>query len=126
MVFPEDVQQSVVGDAPGIKIHLHRFRVVADVAVIRIVLAATGVTHPCANYAFDYPEPGFDSPESPQAEGCGLKNCRGRRIDGRDCRRYQSRVLCARFMAVSVVFDSWFACESIAGEQAHRSDSIPM
>jgi hypothetical protein len=34
-------------------------------------------------------------------------------------------ILCARFMAVSVVFDSWFACESIVGEQAHRNDIIP-
>jgi hypothetical protein len=32
--------------------------------------------------------------------------------------------LYARFISVSVFFDSWLACESIVGEQAHRNNSI--
>ena len=31
-----------------------------------------------------------------------------------------------RFMVASVVFESWPACESIVGEQAHSKDSIPV
>jgi hypothetical protein len=34
-------------------------------------------------------------------------------------------ILYARLISASVFFDSWIAGESIVGEQAHRTDSIP-
>ena len=88
VALPEDIQQLAVGDTLGVKIHLHGFRVVTDVAVVRIVRPSPSVAYTCANHTFDHPELGFDSPESPQSEGCGLEDHRCGCIDDRRCRGF--------------------------------------
>ena len=87
MAFPENIQQLVISEAPGIIIHLHRLCMVTNVAVVRRIYPAPGISHTRSNHALDYPEPGFDSPESPQTEGCSFKVGWHRRINGWNRRR---------------------------------------
>ena len=82
VAFPENIQQAGISDAPGIIIHLHRLCMITDAAIVRSGRLAAGISHTCANHALDYPEPGFDSPESAQTEGRRFKISRHRCIDG--------------------------------------------
>ena len=72
VAFPEDLQQFLIRNDRGIKIYLHRLGVIAKVAVSRVWLGASRITHPGANDAVEDPEPGLYAPESPEAEGKGF------------------------------------------------------
>lgn len=84
VAFPENVQQLGIRDALGVVVDLYGLCVVTDVVIGRSGRAAAGISYAGADDAFDDPEPGFDSPESAQPEGCRFKNGRCRCIDGRD------------------------------------------
>jgi len=82
VAFPENIQQAGISDALRVIIHLHRLCMITDTAVVRSVRLTAGISHTCANHALDYPEPGFDSPESAQTEGRSFKIRWHRCIDG--------------------------------------------
>ena len=84
VAFPEYDQQLIVCDAPRVVIDLNRLRVVSDIAVIRVFSGSSAIPHTRSDDTRKNPEPGFDSPESPQTEGSGLKSIGRSRIDGRD------------------------------------------
>ena len=82
MADPEDFQQVVVSDLPGIEVDLDRLCMITDIAVVRIDRLATCISHACADNALDYPKLGVRSPESPQPEAGRFENNGGGRIDG--------------------------------------------
>jgi hypothetical protein len=48
--------------------------VVTDTPIGGSIGVPSGIPHPGSYHAFDNPEPGFNPPESPQAERGGFKN----------------------------------------------------
>jgi hypothetical protein len=83
MAVPKDLQQFSVGKARRVIVDLNNFGVIADVAVIRILGQAAAIPYSRPGDAINDPEPGFDAPESPQAESGCLKIGRRFQIDRR-------------------------------------------
>lgn len=83
VAFPEEGAQLRIGDAFRVIVYLHGFGVIADVAVIGVLRRSAGIAHTGADNAFDKPEPGFDAPESAQAEGGGFEFLGSRPVNGR-------------------------------------------
>ena len=73
VALPKDLQKFIVGNDFWIEIHLKGFRMIAERSVARIGLGAAGISDAGSDHAFETPEPGVVSPESPKAESGGLK-----------------------------------------------------
>jgi hypothetical protein len=54
-----------------------------DLAAWLRISAASGIAYPGFDYTFDNPEPGFNTPESPQSKRGCLKNFRPVPVNGR-------------------------------------------
>jgi hypothetical protein len=73
MVFPEDIQERLIGNPCRIVFDPDGFAVVSQFGVRGILGRAACITDLGANGAFDEPEPGVWTPESPHREGGRLR-----------------------------------------------------
>ncbi len=81
MAFPEDIEQILVGDYGRIKIYLHRFGVIPDSSVCRILCRTSRVPHAGPHDPGKTPEPGVGTPESTHSEGRRPRAFRSRNVD---------------------------------------------
>ncbi len=83
MALPKNRQKLFIRDLAGIIVDLDGLGVIAKIMVSRILFRASRISHPGAHHAFEDPEPGVRTPESPQGKGGGFDLGRRRRVYGR-------------------------------------------
>ena len=88
MALPENIKQLVITDTIRVKVDLDSLGMVSNRVVTRGVLVAASISDSRPDDAFDYPELGFDTPESAQPEGRSLQQGRCVLIDGWYLRRF--------------------------------------
>jgi hypothetical protein len=76
MVFPEDIQQRLIGNPRRIVFNPDGFAMVSQVRVLGILFGTARITDLGTDYSFDEPEPGVCTPESPQGKGGRLRSGR--------------------------------------------------
>jgi hypothetical protein len=76
MVFPENIQQRLIRNLCRIVLDPDGFAVVSQFGVRGILCGTACITDRCTDGAFDEPEPGVCTPESPHGEGGRLRSGR--------------------------------------------------
>ena len=72
MAPPKNRQQLVIGDLRGIIVYLDGLGVIAKIMISGTLFCSSRISHPGAHHAFEDPEPGVRTPESPQGKGRGF------------------------------------------------------
>src|SRR5208282_6189332 len=80
MALPENRQQLFIRDLGGIIVELDGLSVIPKIMISGTPFRSSRISHPGAHHAFEDPEPGVRTPESPQGEGSGFGFGRGRSI----------------------------------------------
>ena len=76
MVFPEDIQERLIGNPCRIVFDPDGFAVVSQFRVRGILCGTARITDLGTDYSLDEPEPGVCTPESPQGKGGRLRSGR--------------------------------------------------
>ncbi len=82
MALPENLQQLFIRDLGGIIVEPDGLGMIAQIMISGALSCSSRISHPGVHHAFEDPEPGVRTPESPQGKSRGFGFGRGGSING--------------------------------------------